>query len=331
MTALAVLGVACVHADFDPVPLKPESFTVDVIVEATAPPPLGAYTTATMDGGTNNNSNVWFEQGYLPGHWGLLGLPAAGSEFTAQDDPNRTYKMAPSYSDDNALFLSLNGSPSGTLTVVNPKAGMVLSVIGSVAGGATTIEYVVYHQDGSSTAGEVEVPDWFNVNVNRAVTTGGRINVVNGRCDQLAANNPHLYYVDIPLLNNTSPVTKVDFTTTRDSNMALFGLSISSDYATFTPLDVTGFNRDMVVEAGAPSRAVFSTNATSSWTMARRISRGTHGMRSASTKRRRPRGCRRPAPTFPGGPHCIPSPCRPVTPSTTVCTWAPMRGTPAAR
>lgn len=252
MTALAVLGVACVHADFDPVPLKPESFTVDVIVEATAPPPLGAYTTATMDGGTNNNSNVWFEQGYLPGHWGLLGLPAAGSEFTAQDDPNRTYKMAPSYSDDNALFLSLNGSPSGTLTVADPKAGMVLSVIGSVAGGATTIEYVVYHQDGSSTAGEVEVPDWFNVNVNRAVTTGGRINVVNGRCDQLAANNPHLYYVDIPLLNNTSPVTKVDFTTTRDSNMALFGLSISSDYATFTPLDVTGFNRDMVVEAGAP-------------------------------------------------------------------------------
>ena len=129
--------------------------------------------------------------------------------------------MAPSYSDDNALFLSLNGSPSGTLTVVNPKAGMVLSVIGSVAGGATTIEYVVYHQDGSSTAGEVECGL-----VQRQRQPRGD----HGRPDQRRewAMRPIILIIapvtrGHPLLNNTSPVTKVDLPD-RDNNMALFGL-----------------------------------------------------------------------------------------------------------
>jgi hypothetical protein len=92
LTVLAALGVLPARADFNPVALTPGSFTADVIVEKTAPKSINDYTTATMDGGTNNTAAVWYEQGYFVNSpW--TGLPAAGATVPADSDANRSYKM----------------------------------------------------------------------------------------------------------------------------------------------------------------------------------------------------------------------------------------------
>src|SRR3989442_4091244 len=75
--AMALMLASLARADYNPIPLTPGSFNADVIVENTAPKPFNDYTTATMDGGTNNNAWVWYEQGYasnLPD----TGIPAHG-------------------------------------------------------------------------------------------------------------------------------------------------------------------------------------------------------------------------------------------------------------
>jgi hypothetical protein len=251
---VAALGATQAQAQFNPVPLTPGSFTVDVVVEKEAPRPMPDYTTATMDGGTNNNSQVWYEMGFDATR-PTTGVPVAGSTFVAQDNPNRTYKMPPSYSTNNALFLSTAGSASGTLTLATPTAAAVLSLMGSASGpGATgtTLNYTVHFQGGGTEAGTVVISDWFNQGLNLAWTANGRVDVGNGQTGTLFGNNPRLHYSEIFLSDTVNPVLRVELTTTTDHRVALFSISTSSDYSIFTPVDITGFNRDMVVEATAP-------------------------------------------------------------------------------
>ncbi len=257
LTLLAGLGTGLIRADFNPVPLTPGSFTADVVVEAAAAKPLADYTTATMDGGTNNDSQVWFEQGFdvtRP----TTGFPPAGNTFIAQTDLNRTFQMPPSYTANNALFLSTNGSATGTLTLTTPTAATVLSVLGSVSGGATTLNYTVNFQGGGTESGTVTISDWFNNAANIALTAAGRVNVSNGQTDNQYGTNPRLHFADIFLANTTTPITSVSFTTPLGSRTALFGISASTDFVTYTPVTVTGFNRDMVVEAGAPISSLYT-------------------------------------------------------------------------
>ncbi|HXP61940.1 MAG TPA: hypothetical protein VN829_15700, partial [Dongiaceae bacterium] len=79
--ALGLAFAVAARADFNPIPLTPGSFTQDMVVEKNAPhPPNGANTTASMDAGTANTGNSWYEQGYntnVPS----TGLPTAGSTF----------------------------------------------------------------------------------------------------------------------------------------------------------------------------------------------------------------------------------------------------------
>lgn len=251
---LGALGASQVRADFNPVLLTPSSFTVDVVVEKEAERPMPDYTTATMDGGTNNNSNVWFEQGFDSTR-PSTGIPLAGTTFVAQGDENRTYKMPPSYATNNVLFLSTAGSPSGSFTFTTPTAAAVLSLLGSAAGpGApgTTLNYTVHFQGGGTESGTVVIFDWFNQGQNIAWIANGRVSVGSGQTSDQYGNNPRLHYSEIYLSNTTTPVTRVDLSTATDHRVALFGVSKSTDYTVFTPVDVTGFNRDMVVENTAP-------------------------------------------------------------------------------
>ncbi len=249
--SLILMTASLARADFDPVPLTPGSFTADVVVESSAPQPLRDYTTATMDGGTNNDSNVWFEKGYEPTRPNS-GVPAAGTSFAAFGDPNRTFKMPSNYNAPNALFLSTNGSPSGSLTLSTPTAGNALSLMSAVSGGDTTLNYTVHFQGGATESGQVVITDWFNTTPTTiALIPGARVNVGNGQVGQSGVT-PRIFYSDIFLANTTDPVTSVEFTTSTGSRVAVFGISVSTDGSTFTPADVTGFNRDMVVEATAP-------------------------------------------------------------------------------
>lgn len=256
---VAALGATQARADFDPVPLTPSSFTSDVVVEAAAPKPLSDYTTATMDGGTNNDSQVWFEQGFdvtRP----TTGVPAAGAIFAAQDNPSRTFKMPPSYSAANAVLLTTSGHPSATINLTTPTAASALSILGSVSGGDITLNYTVNFQGGGTEVGTVVIQDWFNRATAIALTANGRVNVSNGQTDNQYGNNPRMHYADIFLADTVNPVTSIQLTTTSGARVALFGMSVSSDNVTFTPVDITGFNRDMVVENTAPISSLYTKN-----------------------------------------------------------------------
>src|SRR5678815_704919 len=101
---LALILMRTARADFSPVPLASSSFNYDVVVERTAPPPIGRATTASMDAGTNNTDASWYEIGFntiAP----TTGLPAAGSTFASAAAANHQYTMASSYAANNAMLI----------------------------------------------------------------------------------------------------------------------------------------------------------------------------------------------------------------------------------
>jgi len=255
-THLALLGsvlllTTAARADFDPIPLTPESFTHDMVVEKTAPPPLNVRVSATMDGGTNNNAWVWFEQGYLS-TVPTAGLPPQGAQFEAPNDPYHVYRLAADYSANNALLIYSNGSPSGTLTFTAPAAYSALSVLVAGGGAVPFVDYTVYYQGGATQTGTITVNDWFNATaVEVAWNANGRFNMDNGQVGNLYLTTPKLFYQDIYLNDGATPVTRIDFASTNGNRAVIFGVSGLAATG-YTPIAVTGFNRDMILEKTAP-------------------------------------------------------------------------------
>jgi hypothetical protein len=91
-------------ADFLPIPLRPDTFTHDVVIERTAPPPLVPVTSAGMDTGTNNTGYGWYERGYNLDYI-TTGLPAAGSIYTSELNMDYSFLFAPSYKSNNAVLI----------------------------------------------------------------------------------------------------------------------------------------------------------------------------------------------------------------------------------
>ncbi|MCS7089642.1 MAG: hypothetical protein RMN51_02015 [Verrucomicrobiota bacterium] len=239
------------RADFQPIELRPESFNADVIVERTAPPPLPAFVTATMDGGTNNNAWTWYEQGYSPSHPDT-GLPPAGTTFRPANDPNRIYRMPPSATGPNALLI-YSAVPTGKLTLQTPAAFSLLSVVSAAGGGTATLEYTIRFQDNSTQTGTLNIYDWFNTPQEIAWIANGRVNMDNGQLGALYSGNPKLFYGDIPIVNHTTPVREVEFRYVSGSGRtAIFAISGSPDGSAWTPLELTGFSYDMIIESNAP-------------------------------------------------------------------------------
>src|SRR5277367_449988 len=67
---------------FKPIALGSNSYNADIVVEATATG-LMRNSTATTDGGTNNDGNTWYEIGYNLGSHSS-GVPLHGTTFTGQ-------------------------------------------------------------------------------------------------------------------------------------------------------------------------------------------------------------------------------------------------------
>jgi len=224
--ALGLAFAVAARADFNPIPLTPGSFTQDMVVEKNAPhPPNGANTTASMDAGTANTGNSWYEQGYntnVPS----TGLPTAGSTFAGAAFPSHHYTMPPSYTVNNAAFI--DSTHSATLTLVTPGPFAALSFLTSAGNGPVTIDYTVHHADSSTETGSLNAQDWFNNNP-IAFNANGRVDVVTGVFDSVTNNNPRLYSADISLGNKTSPVTSIDLSwdvlNTGTGVAAVFALS----------------------------------------------------------------------------------------------------------
>ncbi len=261
-TILAAASVS--RAAYTPVAIQSGSYNADVIVEANAGPRLDLATSATVDNGTNNRANTWFEIGFDTNN-PANGLPAAGSTFTAVDDATHSFTMAPSYTAPNGIAIDTVVT-SGTFTLTTPAAYTKLSFLGSGGNGGDGINVVVHHQDGTSEPGTFGCPDWFN-GTGVAYIAGGRctssINLtteVSGTGGTPTRGNPRIYYRDITLTNTTSPVTSIDLSyasggaNSHNDIMGVSGALTSGDGTTVTPITVTGYDYDFIVEAGAAKR-----------------------------------------------------------------------------
>jgi hypothetical protein len=245
------------RAEFQPIDLRPESFNADVVVERTAPPPLPAFVTATMDGGTNNNAWTWYERGYDPSRPDT-GLPPAGTEFQAPNDPARTYRMPPRADAPNALLV-YSAVPQGKLTFQTPAPYTLLSVVSAAGGGTATLDYTIRFTDDTTETGTLNIYDWFNTPVEIAWVANGRVNTDNGQLGALYSGNPKLFYGDIAIAQNTKPIKEIEFRyASGNGRTAIFAVSGSNDGVTWTPIDVQGFTHDMIIESNAPLTGVLS-------------------------------------------------------------------------
>ena len=243
-------GIATIgRADFIPVLLTPDTYNQDIVVEKTALPPLVPVTTASMDGGLANDNFTWYERGFRP-DWPTTGLPKAGTRRDSEAAGDHEYQFAPSYKENNAVLID-SLLTNAAFAVVNPAAYVTLSFLVSGGNGGGKVAYTIHHQDGLSQTGAFNCFDWFN-GPNAAYTAAGRINVSTFGFD-MDPGNPRLYACDVALTNNNSPVTSIDFGYVSGAgHEAIFAVSgCARAGERFTPLPVTGYNQDIVVEASS--------------------------------------------------------------------------------
>jgi len=209
---MAVSGMDATTGLFNPITFS--GYNADMVVEASAGPatdagnlaaaPLRKYTTASMDSGTNNTGNTWYEQGYTT-YYPQSGLPPAGSILVSANLPDHSYQLAPSYTQPNAIFVDSNG-PVAQLTFATPASYSVLSFLYADGLGPVTVQVAIDHQDGSTETNSFTSLDWFG-GVPAAFTANGRVDLDNGILNNLNSGNPRLYEEQIVLANTTSPVT----------------------------------------------------------------------------------------------------------------------------
>ena len=257
-TALGLLAFVTnvARADFAPVPLTSDSFNQDIVIEKTGPPPLVPVTTASMEAGTNNTGFSFYEQGYNTSS-GATGLPIAGTTTTS-DLSSHSYQFAPTYKTNNAILVDSN-LPAATLFLSSPPLVAQLSFLVTGANGISTLQYVVHHQNGATQSGSFSCPDWY-FGLGPALSVSGRVDVKQFTFDSVNSGRPSLYARDITLVNSNSPVTRVDFSLASGAGeIAVFAISAAANLGDdFLPVTVTGFNRDLVVEATATQRTSIS-------------------------------------------------------------------------
>jgi hypothetical protein len=258
----AALLAGHARADFVPIPLTTDSFNHDIVVEKTAPPPLMPATTASMDAGSANTGYAWYERGYNS-LWIATGLPIAGSIFTS-DIPGHDYILAPNYKSNNAVMIdsTLTGA---TLTFTAPAAYSRLSFLATAGNGPGTVQFTIHHQNATTETGSFSCPDWLST-INEAFIASGRVDVNTFMLDGARDNYPVLFSRDISLTNTTNPVTQIDLTyISGAAHNAIFAVSGSTNQVDpFTPIIVTGFNADLVVESTAPRRESLASATTAS-------------------------------------------------------------------
>lgn len=256
--------VAFARADFVPIQLTPGSFNQDVVVENTATLPNPRSTTASMDGGTNNNGNTWYEVGFNAAA-PATGVPAAGSTFAHPSLTGYSFQMAPSFSAPNAFLIAPNQVTSASIALSAPSTFGALSFLASGGNTGISINYTIKYADASEQTGTIAVGDWFN-GANPAHTANGRVNVSSFGFDNVNNNNPRLYSYDVTLNNTASAVTAVDISfASGTGRMAIFGMSGSpATGGDFAPVAITGYNYDMIVEASAPAPGAMRSFTTAS-------------------------------------------------------------------
>jgi len=246
--------------NFNPIPVT-GGYNADVVVEASAGPatdagnlaaaPLKTFTTATMDNGTNNTGNTWYEQGYTK-YFPQTGLPPAGSILVSTNLPDHSYQLAPSYTQPNAIYADSN-SPAAKITFATPAAYSGLSFLTADGNGPVTIGVAVTHQDGATETNYLNSQDWFN-GTPAAYTANGRIDLDTGVLNSLNGGNPRLYEEQIVLADSASPVTEATLLWTTQNSPSpasrFVVLAVSGTTVPVAPV-VTDQPASVIVSAGA--------------------------------------------------------------------------------
>jgi hypothetical membrane protein len=247
--------VCAAGASAQMLPISVSGFNRDIVVENTAVPAYFNYAFPF-----DSVANAFYERN-LPGS--TKGLPAGGA-FTSVSDASIRGQMAP-YTQDNVLLLDESGA-SGTLSLDAAAQGMydALAVFASSANGGGTGTLVVNFADGGSSASiNFNAQDWFNVTTNNALNNLGRVNLSSDAFDDASANNPRIYQTVVNLATlglNTRVVSSITFTKPAASlATAVFGVSGQRALTSATPIEATGWNRDIVAENTAtPPYAAFA-------------------------------------------------------------------------
>jgi hypothetical protein len=242
-------------------PITVTGFNADAVVEAGAVSVVDSImaTTVTGDGGTNNTSNALYEKGFNKAAPNS-GMPLAGTTIT-NSTGDHVYTMPSTYAGNNCMFLNNQGGTflTGTLTLSTPKPCFGLSCLAISAGGANVVNYTVHHASpGVDELGSFTIFDWFTGDTTPAVYTNqGRFspeNLTFGAVNVTSAVK--LYTNDIAVADNVNPVTSVDFSWTSGGRSFTFALSAKTNAGgIFLPTPFTGFDADVVVEAGAYTTA----------------------------------------------------------------------------
>jgi hypothetical protein len=251
-------------AVYNPLPIQTGSYNADLIVESNATPRLDVVTTATVDNGTNNTANTWFEQGFDTANPGN-GLPPANTVFTAQGNANYSFRTPPTYAGPNGILIDTQVT-NGTFTLTAPAAYNLLSFLGSGGNGGDVIGVRVNHADGTSETGSFGCPDWFN-GTGIAYIAGGRCQNPVTFTTETDGANPRIYFRDVVLANTTSAVTNIVLTYLSggsSSHNDILGVSgATTPGGPVAPIAVTGYTYDFVVEASAAKRGLVVANGTS--------------------------------------------------------------------
>jgi Concanavalin A-like lectin/glucanases superfamily/Immunoglobulin I-set domain len=277
-STLIPIGLTCAcislaRADFTPIPLDPTSFNQDPVIEKTAPRSVNDYVTVTPDAGTNKTGNAWFEQGYNTTNT-AMGLPPHNSLVLHTNSFTSvvyTFQMPPDYHVNNCVFVGhCSGSATpilgpATLNLVTPKPFNTISVLNGSGNGACTIKYTVHFANGNTESGTFSSTDWWSGNADSALATrvwdaAGLVGM-GGGVNNTSANHGVIWANDLPLSDTTDNVTSIDFQWIVGSSngsspwgngrTVIFGLAGSADGQTFSPVAVSGYTQDAVVEADA--------------------------------------------------------------------------------
>jgi hypothetical protein len=214
--------------------------------------------TAGMDYGTNifgpNVSYAWFERGYVTTNR-QLGLPPPGTLITSESSPTTTFQFPPDYSAPNALLVDPTGR--GTLTLATPAAYSKLAFLTSSGNGSVTVRYQLRFTDDSTETGTFISEDWFN-SASPAFIAGARVLPAPSTplafptllwTIDVATTNPRLNARVVTLTNTTTPIREIELSYVSGiGHAAIFAVS-GATTASFTPIGVTGFTQDMIVEA----------------------------------------------------------------------------------
>jgi hypothetical protein len=189
-------------------PIRVSGYNVDMVVEAgsTQPDPLTGFTTATMEDGEANAGNTWYEAGYYPPA-PTSGLPAPGSLITSETAPDHQFRLAASFTDNNAVVLDTEKSRAN-LTPVTQEHYSALSFLTSAGHGPVTNRCVVSHADGTAQTNTFVSPDWLD-SAPMALCGNGRVKVGKRLVDNVNADYPRLFAVDFDLKNTVSPITNL--------------------------------------------------------------------------------------------------------------------------